>query len=172
MTGPLELQLIVMLGLLGTLVVAGVSDAARYIIPNSVVLALVGLFLVAAPFAPNSLAWPSHIGAGVAVFAVGCLLFQFRLMGGGDVKLWAACALWTGLDLLLTQVVYVTLIGVTLALALVLIRAAFERVARLLGGRARLVLPRLLREGEAVPYGVAIAAGSILLAGEISSKFA
>ena len=172
MTGSLELQFIVMVGLLGTLVVAGASDAARYIIPNSVVLALVGLFLVAAPFATNSLAWLSHLGAGAAVFAVGCLLFHFRLMGGGDVKLWAACALWTGLDLLPMQVVYVTLIGVTIAFALVLIRAALGRVAVLFGGRARLVLPRLLREGEAVPYGVAIAAGSILLAGEISSKFA
>lgn len=172
MGGGMELQFIVMAGLVGTLAFAGVSDAVRYIIPNAVVLTLIGLFLLAAPFAANDLAWPSHLGAGATVLTVGYLLFHHGLMGGGDVKLWAACALWTGFDLLPIQLVYVSLSGVILAITLVLIRAAVGRAVVFFPGRARSVLPRILRPGEPVPYGVAIAVGSLLLAGPILAKFA
>ncbi len=165
------LQSVVMIGLVATLLVAAVSDAVRYVIPNFVVLALVALFLIAAPFAADPLSWFGHLGAGAAVFVAGCVLFHYGLMGGGDVKLWAACALWMGIDLLPAHLFYVTVIGALLGIVLFSVRAALARAAVFGPARARVALPRLLREGEAVPYGVAIAAGSMLLVGQIAVKF-
>jgi prepilin peptidase CpaA len=78
------------------LVAAAVSDIARYRIPNAIVYAIVAAFAVGAAF---NFAWPAIVWpvlAGVAMFLLGALLFAFGLFGGGDVKLVAAMALWTG----------------------------------------------------------------------------
>lgn len=78
------------------LVIAAVSDITRYRIPNAIVYAIVAAFAVGAIF---NFAWPAIVWpvlAGVAMFLLGALLFAFGLYGGGDVKLIAAMALWTG----------------------------------------------------------------------------
>jgi len=78
------------------LVAAAASDITRYRIPNAIVYAIVAAFAVGAAF---NFAWPAIVWpvlAGVAMFLLGALLFAFGLFGGGDVKLVAAMALWTG----------------------------------------------------------------------------
>jgi prepilin peptidase CpaA len=78
------------------LVAAAVSDITRYRIPNTIVYAIVAIFAVGAIF---NFAWPAIVWpvlAGVAMFLLGAVLFAFGLFGGGDVKLIAAMALWTG----------------------------------------------------------------------------
>lgn len=78
------------------LVSAAVSDLARYRIRNQVVYAIVAAFAVGAV---ADLAWPAlgwSVLAGVVTFAIGAVLFGFGVFGGGDVKLVAAMALWTG----------------------------------------------------------------------------
>jgi Type IV leader peptidase family len=79
-------------------------DLWMFSIPNILPLALVLLFFTAA--VPNAAAvdWASQLGAGTLVFVAGAVLFRFRLMGGGDVKLFAATALWAGLPMLLPLV--------------------------------------------------------------------
>jgi prepilin peptidase CpaA len=75
---------------------AAVSDLARYRIRNKVVYAIVAAFVVGAV---ADLAWPAlgwSVLAGVVTFAIGAALFAFGVFGGGDVKLVAAMALWTG----------------------------------------------------------------------------
>jgi len=75
---------------------AAVSDLARYRIRNKVVYAIVAAFAVGAV---ADLAWPAlgwSVLAGVVMFAIGAVLFAFGVFGGGDVKLVAAMALWTG----------------------------------------------------------------------------
>jgi prepilin peptidase CpaA len=78
------------------LLAAASSDIARYRIPNGVVYAIVAVFCVGVAF---NLSW-STIGwsvlAGVGMFLLGAGFFAFGLFGGGDVKLIAAMALWTG----------------------------------------------------------------------------
>ena len=78
------------------LAAAAVSDITRYRIPNSIVYAIVAAFAVGAiaNFAWPAIVWP--VLAGVAMFLLGAGLFAFGLFGGGDVKLVAAMALWTG----------------------------------------------------------------------------
>lgn len=159
----LEPQALFIIALVAALVIAALSDVIGYVIPNAVVLAVVGLFFVFATVTPHQVIWWKHITAAFAVFAAGCVLFRYGLMGGGDVKLWAACALWAGTDLLAAHLLYVTVIGVTVALTLLIVRAALARALPLIPQGKCVSLPRVLRRREPVPYGTAIAAGSILL---------
>jgi prepilin peptidase CpaA len=78
------------------LLAAALSDVTRYRIPNAIVYAIAAAFAVGAiaNFAWPAIVWP--VLAGVAMFLLGAVLFAFGLFGGGDVKLVAAMALWTG----------------------------------------------------------------------------
>ena len=163
MNGWPDFESIVLAALVLALVGAAVSDVVGYVIPNSLVVAVVGLFVAIALVHTPDVGWFGHLVAAILVLKIGLVLFRYRLMGGGDVKLWAACALWVGLDLLTVQLVYVTMIGVVLALMLALIRMAVAFGAQFVPGGTGAGLPRILRRGAPVPYGVAIAAGTLLL---------
>ena len=150
----------------GCLVAIAVCDLGSYTIPNSVCVALLWLFVVAAPFTRVDISLLSHLYSFLIVLAAGFLAFRFGLFGGGDVKSWAAIALWYDLGSLSEQVFHVTLLGGMLGLALV----ALRRVAASPYVQHHVALsrmPRLFRMGEPVPYGVAIAAGTALSAGHI-----
>src|SRR5687768_15918285 len=76
-----------------------INDVVTFRIPNWANAGVAVGFLVFAGIATLTgaeLPWLLHLAAGAAVFAGGLLLFQFRAMGGGDVKLLAAAALWVG----------------------------------------------------------------------------
>ena len=78
------------------LIAAAATDITRYRIPNIIVYAIVAAFAVGAIF---NFAWPAIVWpvlAGVAMFLLGAGLFALGMFGGGDVKLIAAMALWTG----------------------------------------------------------------------------
>jgi len=138
------------------LLVAAIFDVWKYMIPNWVSLGLAGLFLVTAPFLPMPVGWLSHLGAGGAILAVGMVFFALGRLGGGDVKLIAAVSLWTGFEYLFDFLVYVSLAGGILALLLLLAR-------RIL--REHPIVPQVLRAGESIPYGLAIAPAAILVGG-------
>ncbi|MGH7248073.1 MAG: A24 family peptidase, partial [Pseudomonadota bacterium] len=104
------------------LVMAGVSDFRTLRIPNWLTGALALAFPIAALVAGQPVDWLSHVGASVAVFTVAAVLFAFRLMGGGDVKLLAATALWVGLGQLLPFLVLVAFVGGVFALICVMLR--------------------------------------------------
>ena len=93
--------------------------------------------------------WPGmalQLGLGLAVFAALAGLFALGAMGGGDVKLLSALALWLPWQPFLKLVVLMALIGGVLTIAV----AGWHRIAR--------------REGRVqVPYGVAIAAAGLLV---------
>src|SRR5258707_8642410 len=75
---------------------AAFEDIGRFIIRNVLPAALCLLwpvYLVAAPSLSGAL-W--SLGCGVAVFIVGAFLFARGYLGGGDVKLLSAAALWAG----------------------------------------------------------------------------
>lgn len=138
------------------LTAAAMEDMARLRISNIFPLLIIGLFAVWVGVA----GWEADVWENgtlfLAVFALGCGLFALRWMGGGDVKLLAACALWFDWGGALPWFVYVTMGGGLLALLI-------------MGGR-RLV-PKAARESSSlaifapngpIPYGVAIAAGTVM----------
>lgn len=137
-------------------------DVTRYVIPNwlvAVVLALWPAVLWSAP--PGAVDWMMALLVGVGMFAVGFALFATRLMGGGDVKLLAVCGVWTGLDALASYLLAVAVLGGVLSLVLLFLRPALAfTLARRENPPS---LPRVLTQGEPVPYGVAIGIGFLIV---------
>jgi prepilin peptidase CpaA len=142
--------------------VAAIFDASSMIIPNWLNALIAALFVPVALAANMELAaigW--NLALGVAVFAVGAGLFFLRVMGGGDVKMIAACAVWLGLPLMTPFLLFTAIAGGALAaIALVARRIVPAGVSE--AGWTRWLTVR--RTG--VPYGIAIAAGAIFVWGQ------
>lgn len=149
------------------LVAAAIFDVWKYIIPNAVVMSLMVLFLSATLLLPIGTDWISHLGAAAAMFVAGALAFRFRVLGAGDVKLLTAVSLWAGFGLMPTLLLYVALFGGGLALLLISLRFALTGIAAYQPFGNNVILPRLLSVGEKVPYGVPIAAASVMLARDL-----
>ena len=124
-------------GLALLLITAAVSDLRHREIPNWLNLTIA----LGAPlfwWAHGLALWPDvtvQIGAAFAVFAVFFALFAFGAIGGGDVKMIGALALWIDASLLLPLL----------------------QIMALVGG---MLIHKKLRKSEnipEVPYGVAIA---------------
>lgn len=139
-----------------------VYDIGRYIIPNWLVALVALLWLALLWMQPAAIDWQMGLMVGAAAFVAGFLLFFTKLMGGGDVKLLAACCLWTGLDALLFYLLLVALLGGLLSLLLLFLRPA---MAYMLSHRKKKTpkLPKVLLQGEPVPYGVAIAGAFLIV---------
>ncbi len=146
----------------GLLLVAAVSDATRFVIPNTVSIAILAVFVAAVIASPLEFRWIDQLGAFALVFGVGWALFAFGLVGGGDVKLMAAIAPWCGLTALPTELAYVALSGGVLALTLLGLRSLLPKIMAAAQPANAVGLPRVLTAGEPMPYGVAIAFGTIL----------
>ena len=150
------------------LVMAGVCDALQYKIPNKISVALVVVFFLSAGLTYWTSPYPvhmlSHLAAAAIVFVVGLPLFFFRVFGAGDIKLLTAVALWAGLDLLPNVLIYVAILNGVVALVLIGGRRALFLVLAHPRFPDGINLPRVLTTGEPVPYGIGIAAGSIVLA--------
>ncbi len=135
---------------------ATVSDIRTYKIPNAYPIGVLALFLVSIPFSGfDPMTFGLHIVSGIIGFMLGFVLFAFKLMGGGDVKLFAAIALWVPLSQLTAFTVAVTFSGGILA---VVVLAALW-IKRKRSGEDTGSLSR-----ARIPYGVAIFAGSLVIA--------
>src|SRR3982750_4587235 len=138
-----------LLGLAALLVVAAVIDVRTFTISNRLnltIAALAPLYWLSIPaFTP----WPDvaiQLAAGATVFAILAAAFYAGMMGGGDVKLAAALALWFSPASTIKFLVLMSLAGGVLTLAVL----AFHRWKR--------------REGRPeIPYGVAIAFGGLAI---------
>lgn len=140
------------------LIYAACSDIARLSIPNWISIAMAALFAAAALFAGMSLTQLSlHLAVGAAVFVVGFFLFQANIIGGGDAKLLAAAALWTGSTAFTAFMFWTAAAGGVLALALLAARCLMKQ-----SETNPAFVNRLLRRQNGVPYGVAIMAGGLM----------
>lgn len=134
-------------------------DVASYTVPNWISAALIGLWILAAPFL--DLGWQGA-GLSVAAFAialaVGFGVWSMGWLGGGDVKILAAGALWFGWPDALTFVLYATLIGGGLSLLLLGLRHLVP-LTRL---PSSFVTGTPLAFDAPVPYAVAIGAATLI----------
>jgi prepilin peptidase CpaA len=139
---------------------AASSDLLTMTIANRVSLVLVGGFLILAMLCGLSGAdIASHFGAAGAVLAVAFFCFAFGWIGGGDAKLAAATALWLGFGHLFDYLVYASILGGALTLAIVQFRSL--PMPHVLAGREW--AERLHRHGGGVPYGIALAAAALVI---------
>ena len=144
---------------------AGILDVLTMQISNVLVLGLILAFAVFAPLAGLTAFEIATAGAmALAVLLVGMGLFALGWLGGGDVKLIAAAALWLGAGHVLTFLTYTALAGGVLAVLVLLFRRS-ELPAAL---QRRAWAVRLHAPETGLPYGVAIAAGALLTLGETS----
>lgn len=148
-----------LLGLLAlTLVVAAVIDVRTYTISNRLNLAVALLaplywWSVALPLWPDA---AIQVGIAAGLFALLAAAFYAGMMGGGDVKLAAALALWFPPAATVRFVVFMSIAGGVLTLIVV----ALHRMRRK-SGRPQ------------IPYGVAIALGGLaILAQRFLNQFA
>lgn len=145
----------------GFLLVAAVSDLRTRRIPNGLTASFASggcvLLLLSQPHVDASAAL---LSCAVA-FLAGMLMQSMRLMGGGDVKLFAASALWLGPRILDASLVTALVGGV---LAIFYLRSSARTLQPLADatprGVARLQLDDASDKGR-VPYGVAIAFGCV-----------
>lgn len=151
---------ILVLALFPALLLAAAGwDLASFTIPNFIPAALTAMFLIlafAAGLSFSQFGW--HVLAGVAGLAAGFALFAGGYIGGGDAKLFAAVALLLGIHDAAAFALISAIFGGGLTLGLLLIRQvplpqflAHDWILRLHDSR------------EGVPYGVALAAGAIVL---------
>ena len=138
-------------GLAIGLLVSIYSDIRYRLIYNSVTASIA----LAAPLfwlATGTFGWPEigyYLAAGIVTFLFFALFFYFGMMGGGDVKLFAAVALWFP--------------------PLVVVKFVFN--ASLLGALVTIIfyIIHKIRKGSGqvrVPYGVAISLAGLWCAGE------
>jgi prepilin peptidase CpaA len=138
---------------------AAFSDLLTMTIPNRLSIVLIASFLAIAPFAGLSLHdIGMHLAAGAAVFAFCFALFALNIMGGGDAKILTASAIWFGLNQsLVNYLVYVSILGGVLSLAVLLIRSNHDL---LLVSRIR--VPTTMLHAKKIPYGIAIGAAAFM----------
>src|SRR5687767_12167207 len=114
--GYLHYGLVVALAI--ALLVAAATDWRRRQIDNWLNLAIA----LAAPlfwWASGLSLWPGvalQLGVGVAAFAVFAAMFALKWMGGGDVKLLTALALWIEPEWFLKLLIMMALVGGLLTL--------------------------------------------------------
>lgn len=154
----------------GLLLWAAASDVARFVIPNRICAAIAALWPAYAAarlgggLSLHDAAFGLAFGAGALV--AGFLLFAMRLVGGGDVKLFAATALWAGPALGLPFVFVVLAGGGILALSYLAFRTLRAMCDAPVPGLPRANLGGAIAGAlrSEVPFGVAIALGGLFVA--------
>lgn len=139
---------------------AASSDLLTMTIANRVSLVLVGGFVVLAVMmgmSPIDMAW--HFAAGGAVLVLTFVMFSCGWVGGGDAKLAAATALWLGFAHLFDYLIYASILGGALTLALI----QFRMLPLPAPLARREWIERLHRRGGGVPYGIALAAAALIV---------
>lgn len=151
--------MIIKLVFIAILLAVAASDLAAYRIPNVAVIGLIVLFAIVAAAHYRQVAWTEQIVAAVLCLAGGLVFYRFGQMGAGDVKLIAAVALWSGLWALMPVLLYTAIAGLGVMLFIVGARYAIKFAKH--SGWIEREVPRVLRLGEGIPYGVAIALAAI-----------
>lgn len=147
-----ELASLILLGLLGLILVsAGIEDARVREISNWKNAAIALLALPWWIVSGLSL-WPDialQIVLAIAVFALFATAYHFGMMGGGDVKMIGALALWFPFAPLMTMLILMSLAGGAITVLMLIDKW----------------LRRQTTQPE-IPYGVAIAMAALLTLGE------
>ena len=143
-------QYVLLAGLAIALVYAAFTDLRRRQIDNWLNAAIA----LSAPlywWASGISLWPDvaiQIGVGIAAFAVFAAIFALRMMGGGDVKLLTALALWVDPTNFLRLLIIMAIVGGVLTLVM-----GFWHITR------------RRKDKLAIPYGVAIACAGLWVIG-------
>lgn len=150
----------------GALIAAAVSDFRFLTIPNWCPVTVAAFYL---PFAyaldmpPTGLAL--HYGLGALIYLIGLSLASHGIIGGGDVKLLAATAIWTGLGMIVQLLLSVAVLGGAIALITVCLRRILLEKPK---GQEPWWLNPPAGAHAGIPYGMAISMAGLVLMGQIT----
>ena len=139
---------ILLVGLAALLVVAAVIDVRTFTISNRLNAAVAlsaPLYWMSVSLAP----WPGmaiQLAAGLTVFTLLAGAFFAGMMGGGDVKLAAALALWFSIKSTFQFLIYMSIAGGLLTLVVMVLHRMKKKPGK-----------------PEIPYGVAIALGGLII---------
>lgn len=154
------LPFILLSGLFPALVIfAAMRDVTTFTIPNWLSLAAIALFFPVAFAAHMPLpAFEASAAVGGIALVLGVVMFALGWIGGGDAKLFAACALWLGWPAVLPFMIWTSIAGGGLAVSLLWSR----KLAVGYPAMGPAWFGRLMQPGGDVPYGLAIAVGALI----------
>lgn len=138
------------------LLLAAGQDLWKLKISNVFPVALIALYILRAIFVGFQTDMWQNLAVFVFVLSAGTILFAKRWLGGGDVKLFAATALWFDFAAAPFLLFAITFGGALVALAFIFIRRLLPT-----GLDEKTGWESLKRRGP-IPYGLAIAVGAIL----------
>jgi prepilin peptidase CpaA len=151
------------------LIAAAIDDLRTFRIPNHLVVGITALYPAHVLTSPLQVAWITALTFAAIVFAVGLGFFVAKFMGGGDVKLMSAVALWAAPNHLIT--LFIITLGVALLLSFNMALRAAVAEARSAGNYSLGATVTNLRHAPIlkmqIPYGVGIAAGGLYVAARI-----
>ncbi|MDE0943266.1 MAG: prepilin peptidase [Alphaproteobacteria bacterium] len=139
---------------------AMVADFRTFEIPHSLPIALVVVFPIAAWAANMSwqqIAWACGLATFMLVVAI--LMVLFRVMGGGDGKLIAAAALWTGPEAIMPFLLLIALMGGVLALVILL----YRRLPLASTLASLTAFQKMHAEKRDLPYAIAIGIAGLII---------
>jgi len=164
----------------GLVLLAAIWDLFSRRIPNLLPLIIAALYLVQCVYTSAWSDMPWHLLTGVGVLVVGIVIFSFGWLGGGDVKLLAALALWAGPDHLILLLLVTGIGGGLLGIAYVLpailaknpaVSSSIDWVFTRVFKRPAPMLMASKSQGLQLPYGVAIAIAGFAVFYQISGGF-
>ncbi|WP_404713977.1 prepilin peptidase [Sphingomonas sp. MMS24-J13] len=144
MINPASILLIILAALL---IVAAVGDIRSRIIPNwlNAAIALLAIpFWFAAGLGAHDMLIQIGLAGGVLAIFAGC--FIIGMMGGGDVKMISALALWMPLGKIFLLLVWMALAGGVITIGMLIYYYLRKNTGKI-----------------EIPYGVAISASALLL---------
>jgi len=140
-------------------IIAAMTDATSFTIPNRISLLLLAVYVPATLLLGRPLPQMGiELAIGLIALIAGMGMFAAGWIGGGDAKLFAVSALWLGWSGLPVFLIVTALAGG--ALAVLLLNARSPILKPFFAG-APSWFNRLVTPGADVPYGVAIAAGAL-----------
>lgn len=141
--------------LVALLVAAMVQDAVQLRISNVISGSVLVLAIVAMAASGFRIGLWQNALVFAVVLTIGAFLFERGILGGGDVKLFAAVGLWVDLASALRLLGCVAIAGGLLALLIIFLRTI---APKRLASHVKTLQPR-----AGIPYGIAIAAGTLLV---------
>ena len=139
---------------------AASSDLITMTISNRISLVLIAGFFVLTIVTGMSLHdIAMHLAAGALVLVVSFGFFSQGWIGGGDAKLAAATAMWLGFDQLPNYLIFASLFGGVLTIAILRFRMMPLPAALANQEWAK----RLHRMDTGIPYGIALALAALMI---------
>lgn len=151
--------MIATMGFGGLLFAASCWDVLRLRIPNLIPLGLLALFVLEVLVGHRVDAPLDHFQAMALALLILFPLFALNMLGGGDVKLIAAVALWLGMDKLAALLMLIGIVGGLFTLFWLLIRWLIRT-----GLRDR-KLPKSLQPSAPLPFALPIMIVGLFLFG-------